>query len=69
MAEYARPTKDLVHLTQFPVLLLHRLHLLVHFGQDARALTAVNLRPLDPLVQGLGCEPDLRGTRHHRLSP
>jgi hypothetical protein len=36
------------------------LHLLGHIGRDPRALAAVELGPLDPLVQGLRRTADLR---------
>ena len=63
----ARLTKDLIRLTQLAVLPLQRLHLLGHIGRNARALAAVDLGLLDPLVQGLGRATDLRGNRQDRL--
>src|SRR6056297_2762862 len=59
--------QDLVGLAKLPVLPLQGLHLLGHLAGNACALTAVNLGPLDPVVQPVRRAADLRGNRRDRL--
>ena len=56
-------------LATLPVLSLGRLCRLGHLGRHARQPPAVDLRLLDPFVQGLGSTTDLRRDRQDRRPP
>lgn len=60
--------KDLIRLAQLAVLAFQSLHTLGHLAGDARALAAIDLGLLDPIVQGLGRTADLHRYRHGSLS-
>ncbi len=64
----ARLTKNFVRPTQLPALPVQRLHLLGHFGWDARACRC---RPPPSWLprSGQGRTADLRGNRPHCLPP
>lgn len=57
--------KDLVGLTQLPVLSLQRLELLGHIRRHAGTLATVDLGLLHPVVQGVRRTADLLGNRNN----